>query len=573
MAMSELTFFTEQSKRYADLQHKLRQSTDPFGLMASSVKAQQAWLQNPHALSNVLFRYVNDVTKWQNFMTRRFWGEADSDVFPPHPEDVRFADPIWSDSPYWDGIKEWYLLNTHWLQDALYATPDMCEHERNRSAFWLRQVLNAAAPTNFLLTNPVAIARALSTNGESLVAGYKNFKADKARGDISMTDMNAFKVGENLATTAGSVVYRGRLLEVLHYEATTPTVHSVPLVLVSPWINKYYILDINEKKSLVKYLVDQGFSVFITSWKNPDSSMRDVAFDDYLSDGVAQIIKVAQEISGSEQVHLLGYCLGGTLAATYLAWANRQMPGKVPVVSATLLTTLTDFEYPGDIEVFLDEEGLDFIDSVMEKKGYLDGKDMAASFRMLRSNSLIWNYWVDNYLLGQTPSEFDVLYWNMDSTRMPMKMHRTYLRELYWKNKLVQPDALELAGQKIDLGQIKQPLFMVSAEEDHIAPWRQTYTLADRSGGDVTFTLSTSGHIIGIVNPPSPTSKRSYWQGVPKAGESAENFLARQKKVAGSWWPNWVEWLKPQCGEQVKPKLSSRVHPQQGAAPGTYVLE
>ncbi|MEJ2793284.1 alpha/beta fold hydrolase [Iodobacter sp. LRB] len=571
--MSAFTFFTEQSQRYADLQHKLRQSTDPFGLLASSFKAQQAWLRNPVALSNVLFRYVNDVTKWQNFTTRRFWGEADSDVFPPHPEDVRFSDPVWSDSPYWDGIKEWYLLNTHWLQDALYATPDMGEHERNRSAFWLRQVLNAAAPTNFLLTNPVAIARALSTNGESLVAGYKNFKEDKARGDISMTDMNAFKVGENLATTAGSVVYRGRLLEVLHYEATTPTVHSVPLVLVSPWINKYYILDMNEKKSLVKYLVDQGFSVFITSWKNPDGSMRDVSFDDYLNDGVAQIIKVAQEISGSEQVHLLGYCLGGTLAATYLAWANRKMPGKVPVVSATLLTTLTDFEYPGDIEVFLDEEGLDFIDSVMEKKGYLDGKDMAASFRMLRSNSLIWNYWVDNYLLGQTPSEFDVLYWNMDSTRMPMKMHRTYLRELYWKNKLIQPDALEIAGQKIDLGQIKQPLFMVSAEEDHIAPWRQTYTLADRSGGDVTFTLSTSGHIIGIVNPPGPTSKRSYWQGVPEAGESAEDFLARQKKVAGSWWPNWVEWLKPQCGKQVKPKLSSRAHPQQGAAPGTYVLE
>ncbi|MDW5415516.1 alpha/beta fold hydrolase [Iodobacter sp. CM08] len=571
--MSDLNFFAEQSQRYADLQHKLRQSTDPFGLMASSRKAQQAWLQNPQALSNVLFRYVNDVTKWQSFTARRFWGEADSDVFPPHPEDVRFADPIWSDNPFWDGIKEWYLLNTHWLQDTLYATPDMGEHERNRSAFWLRQVLNAAAPTNFLLTNPVAIAKALSTNGESLVAGFKNFKEDKARGDISMTDMNAFKVGENLATTAGAVVYRGRLLEVLHYEATTHTVHSVPLVLVSPWINKYYILDINEKKSLVKYLTDQGFSVFITSWKNPDGSMRDVAFDDYLSDGVAQIIKVAQEISGSEQVHLLGYCLGGTLVATYLAWANRQMPGKVPVVSATLLTTLTDFEYPGDIEVFLDEEGLDFIDSVMEKKGYLDGKDMAASFRMLRSNSLIWNYWVDNYLLGQTPSEFDVLYWNMDSTRMPMKMHRTYLRELYWKNKLVQPDALEICGQKIDLGQIKQPLFMVGAEEDHIAPWKQTYTLADRSGGDVTFTLSTSGHIIGIVNPPGPTSKRSYWQGVPKAGESAEDFLARQKKVAGSWWPNWVEWLKPQCGEQVKPKLSSRAHPQQGAAPGTYVLE
>ncbi|MGL4605036.1 MAG: PHA/PHB synthase family protein [Iodobacter sp.] len=571
--MSEDTFFAEQSKRYADLQHKLRQSSDPFGLVASSLKAQKAWLNNPEALSNVLFRYVNDVVKWQSFSSRRFWGEADSDMFPPHPEDVRFADPIWCDSPYWDGIKEWYLLNTHWLQDTLYATPDMGEQERNRSAFWLRQVLNAVAPTNFLLTNPVALSKALETHGESLAAGLRNYADDKARGDISMTDMSAFTVGENLATTPGTVVYRGRLLEVIHYEATTPTVHSVPLVLVSPWINKYYILDLNEKKSLAKYLTDQGFSVFITSWKNPDSSMSDVSFDDYLSEGVAQIIKVAQEISGSEKVHLLGYCLGGTLAATYLAWANRQMPGKVPVVSATLLTTLTDFSRPGDIEVFLDDEGLDFIDSVMEKKGYLDGKDMASSFRMLRSNSLIWNYWVDNYLLGLKPSAFDVLYWNMDSTRMPMKMHHTYLRELYWKNKLVQPDALTFAGQKIDLGQIKQPIFMVSAEEDHIAPWQQTYTLCDRTSGDVIFTLSTSGHIIGIVNPPGPTSKRSYWQGTPKKGQTAVDFLAEQKKVAGSWWPNWVEWLRPQCGDQIKPKLSSRSHPQITPAPGTFVLE
>lgn len=571
--MSEDTFFAEQSKRYADLQHKLRQSSDPFGLVASSLKAQKAWLNNPEALSNVLFRYVNDVVKWQSFSSRRFWGEADSDMFPPHPEDVRFADPIWCDSPYWDGIKEWYLLNTHWLQDTLYATPDMGEQERNRSAFWLRQVLNAVAPTNFLLTNPVALSKALETHGESLAAGLRNYADDKALGDISMTDMSAFTVGENLATTPGAVVYRGRLLEVIHYEATTPTVHSVPLVLVSPWINKYYILDLNEKKSLAKYLTDQGFSVFITSWKNPDSSMSDVSFDDYLSEGVAQIIKVAQEISGNEKVHLLGYCLGGTLAATYLAWANRQMPGKVPVVSATLLTTLTDFSRPGDIEVFLDDEGLDFIDSVMEKKGYLDGKDMASSFRMLRSNSLIWNYWVDNYLLGLKPSAFDVLYWNMDSTRMPMKMHHTYLRELYWKNKLVQPDALTFAGQKIDLGQIKQPIFMVSAEEDHIAPWQQTYTLCDRTSGDVTFTLSTSGHIIGIVNPPGPTSKRSYWQGTPKKGQKAVDFLAAQKKVAGSWWPNWVEWLRPQCGDQIKPKLSSRSHPQITPAPGTFVLE
>ncbi len=573
--MSVKNFIEEQADRNAALQHELRQAFDPFGLGATWLKAQQAWAANPDALASIMWRYADDVRLWQRYTLGRAMGNcgAECDVFPPNPEDTRFADPVWSEVPAWDSLKEWYLLNTRWLQDALYHTPGLGDRERSRAAFWLRQWLNAVAPTNFLLTNPVAIGKALETHGASLVDGFHNFASDLRNGNISMTDLEAFKVGENLATTPGAVVYRGRLLEVIHYEATTPTVHKVPLVIISPWINKFYILDINSQKSMIKYLVDQGFSVFITSWKNPDASMRDVGFDDYISEGVVRIIEVAREISGSDKVNLAGYCIGGTLVSTYLAWANRCDPDNVPVNSATLLTTLTDFSRPGDIEVFIDEEGLSFIERRMADKGYLDGKDMAWSFRMLRPNSLIWNYWAGNYLLGETPMAFDVLYWNMDTTRMPEKMHRFYLRELYWKNRLIEPDALSVAQCPINLARITQPIYMVSTEDDHIAPWKQTFSLVHRTGGPVRFTLSSSGHIIGIVNPPGPKSKRSYWQGDPLPGESADEWRERQAPVAGSWWPDWIEWLKPGSGEQVKPRLSSRAHPNQGAAPGKYVLE
>lgn len=566
-------FFLGQVERNQALKHQLRQTLDPFGLLATTGKAQQAWLTHPEDLNNALSKYLNDLVRLQGFTLRRYLGEPDTDCIPPNPEDPRFTDPIWCDSPFWDSIKEYYLLNTRWLQDSLYATPSLSEQERSKAAFWLRQYLNALAPTNFLLTNPTALAKAMTTRGESLLQGWENFKRDKAMGDVAMTDLSAFTVGENLATTEGVVVYRGKLLEVIHYESNTPTVHKVPLVLVSPWINKYYVLDLNPQKSIIKYLVDQGFSVFVTSWKNPDASMAEVGMDDYLTEGIVKIIDVAREISGSDKVNLLGYCIGGTLVSLYLAWANRKNSDQVPVASTTLLTTLTDFDRPGDIEVFIDEDGLDYIDTIMERKGYLDGKDMAASFRMLRSNSLVWNYWASNYLMGETPMAFDVLYWNMDTTRMPKKMHHTYLRELYWHNKMIQPDALTIAGQPIDLGKITQPIYMVSAEEDHIAPWKQTYTLVDRVASPVTFTLSTSGHIIGIINPPGPKSKRSFWQGTPNAKESPEAWLASKTQVAGSWWPNWIEWLKPYSGEQVKPKLSSRAHPKLCAAPGTYVLE
>ncbi len=566
-------FLTEQAQRTQVLQRQLQQIFDPFGLLATTRTAQQAWANHPFELADNLHRYAMDGFQLQAALLRRFAGEADVDLVEPQPDDPRFSDPIWSESPFWDSVKEYYLFQTRWMQNSLYATPGLTEGERRKSAFWLRQLLNALAPNNFLLGNPTALNKAITTQGESLWQGWDHFARDVRAGDIAMTDLSAFTVGENLATTPGVVVYRNELLEVIHYQSNTPTVHQTPIVLISPWINKYYILDLNPAKSMVKYLVDQGFSVFVTSWKNPDATMAEVGLDDYLTQGIVPMIQVAKEISGSEQVNLVGYCIGGTLVSLYMAWINRLSPAAVPVSSVTLLTTLTDFSCPGDIEVFIDEDGLDAIDAIMERQGYLDGKDMAASFRMLRSNSLIWQYWQSNYLLGEPSTAFDILYWNMDSTRMPKKMHHTYLRELYWHNRMIEPDGLHLAGQGIDLARITQPIYMVSAEEDHIAPWQQTFTLAHRVSAPVRLTLSTSGHIVGIINPPSPQSKRSFRQIAFDQNQNIPAALGQQAPVAGSWWPNWVDWLRGFAGAQIKPKLTSRQHPNLGAAPGTYVLE
>jgi polyhydroxyalkanoate synthase subunit PhaC len=563
---------TEIEDSRPPLAEEFYRAIDPFELAPIIGKAQMAWLNHPKNLIDVLNNWNSDAMRWQAQLLRSLIGDSEEDAFPANPHDDRFRDAAWTRQPGWDLLKEWYLFNTRWLQDTLYATPDMDDKERSLCAFWLRQWLNAIAPTNYLWLNPQAMEKARETNGESLMNGLRNFLRDMEHGDIAMTDRDAFKVGVNLATTPGAVVYRGPMLEVLHYQATTEKVHAVPIVLVSPWINKYYVLDLDQKKSLVRYLVDQGFSVFVTSWKNPRENARELTFDDYIHDGIDRIVEVACKISGQPHVHLTGYCIGGTLAATYLAWlAARKQSDKV--VSTTLLTTLTDFSRPGDIEVFLGEEGLDFVERKMAQRGYLDGKDMAASFRMLRSNSLVWNYWVGNYLMGETPRAFDILYWNMDTTRMPQQMHSYYLREFYLHNRLSQPDALCIAGEPINLERIETPIFMVSTEEDHIAPWKQTWKLIQHVNGPVTFTLSTSGHILGIINPPSPTSKRHYWQGTPQKDHSSDYWLAHHEQHSGSWWPSWIEWLRPQSGDMVPFKLDSRHYPKIGDAPGSYVLE
>jgi polyhydroxyalkanoate synthase len=548
---------------------------DPMGIAMPIMHAQLAWLMHPQELAEAVADYSSKMLALQWHSWRRAFGLPSEDVETPHPDDTRFIDPVWSESATWDIAKEWYLVCTHHIQDMLYDTPGLSSPERRRAAFWWRKWLNAMAPTNFLMTNPVAMRKAMETKGESLARGFRNFLADLQAGTVRMTNPDDFQVGGNLATTPGKVVYRNRLLEIIHYTPTQAKVHPVPVVIVTPWINKFYILDLNPKKSLVRYLVDQGLDVYITSWKNPGEDMRDVGFDDYLTEGIDRLVEVAKAISGSPKVNAVGYCIGGTALATYLAWANRRYPAQdVPVASATFFTTLVDFHKPGDIEVFLDESSVDFLARAMDRRGYLDGKEMAAAFRLLRSNSLIWHYVVHGYLYGETPPPFDILYWNMDTTRMPAAMHKWYLRELYLDNALIKKDALTVAGEPLSLERIVQPVYAVAAADDHIAPWKQTFRLNNHVAGPKRHVLSSSGHILGIVNPPVNPPKREYWVAGVERHDTTESWRERATHVAGSWWEDWMRWLKPMSGKAGRPPTVATVKfPVLADAPGTYVLE
>jgi len=549
---------------------------DPLGVAAPIIHAQFAWLAHPQELMQRCASLSTDLWNLQVHTLHRMFGLASDDPIKPHPDDLRFADPIWTESTLWDLIKEWYLAFTHNMQDMLYDTPGLTGKERRRAAFWWRKWLNAVAPTNFLFTNPTAISKMMDTHGESLYKGFQNFLADMHAGMVRMTNPNDFRVGENLATTPGAVIFRNRLLEVIHYAPTQAKVHAEPMVIITPWINKFYILDLAPKKSMIRYLLDQGLDVFITSWKNPDASMHDCSFDDYLTEGIQAIIDVARKFTGADKVHAAGYCIGGTALSIYMAWANKHYAkDAVPVADWTLFTTLTDFRKPGDIEVFIDETSIRYMTEKMAKKGYLEGNQMASAFRLLRSNSLIWTYVVHGWLYGETPAPFDVLFWNMDVTRMPYKMHSWYLRELYLRNRLVHADALKVAGEPIDLRRIVQPLYTVSAIDDHIAPWAQTFRINNFASGPKRFVLSSSGHILAIINPVVTPPKRHFWvNDVQDRSDTAENWKTHAIAQEGSWWTDWMDWLKPRTGELVDARpVDNEEFPQLAPAPGTYVLE
>ena len=550
---------------------------DPYGVTTSLLNAQMAWLMHPQELTRAMSALSGDLVALQSHLMRRALGIPSGDVVRPSADDARFADPIWSESASWDIVKEWYVAFEHHFEDMLFETPGLSDKERRRSAFWLRNWLNMVAPTNFFWLNPVAMKRFVETSGGSLKQGWEHFQRDVKAKNILMVEPDAFKVGEDLATTPGKVVFRNRLVELIHYTPTTDKVRAMPIVIITPWINKFYILDLIPKKSMVKHLTDQGFSVFITSWKNPGVDLADVRFDDYLLEGVNEVVRVVTEFCKVPKVHLVGYCIGGTLVSTYMAWANKHFGAdKVPVAHWTLFTTLTDFAHPGDIDVFIDEACIGALEESMAKKGYLDGSEMASSFRMLRSNPLIWSYWVNSYLLGQPLPPFDVLFWNMDTTRMPQAMHSYYLREFYLNNNLIKRDKLTIGGESIDLDLIEQPLYAVTAEDDHIAPWKQCYRIRKQINvkAPVRFVLSTSGHILGIVNPPANPPKRAYWIGEPERNEHWEHWFDRAEKKPGTWWEDWTRWLGERTGDLVGAyPAANRKFPTLGDAPGSYVYE
>ena len=547
---------------------------DPFGIFSSCLAVQRAWLNQPQKLAETLTSFgvqFSTLEQWQSLNCLH----KTPDLVPVVEYDERFQHPMWEENPWFDTIKEVYLLYTRWLEDAIHDTPEVSDKDKRKAAFWVRQVLNAAAPSNFFWSNPKAIIRSIETNGRSLLDGRKNFLKDVARGTISMVREDAFVVGRDLAITPGSVVYRNELMELIQYSPTTSKVHAVPIVIVTPWINKFYILDLNPHKSLVKYLVDQGFTVFITSWKNPSSKMRETTMDDYMIHGALQAVEAARTICGVPQVHLVGYCIGGTIVSALMAWLNHpDQNQESPVAHWSLFASLVDFDEPGCIDVFIDEDTVQAVEQLMSEHGYLDGQHMALSFRMLRSNSLIWTYFVNQYLCGEPVKDFDVLFWNMDTTRMPERMHSCYLREFYLNNKLAKKDALTMAGRPLDLSRITQPLYAVGTEQDHIVPWQQSFKTCLLVESPARYVLATSGHILGIISPPIRPPKRRYWVSNIKPGISADRWLQTTDKVPGSWWTDWSKWLAEHCGEKHRPPvMGGHNHSMLEDAPGSYVLE
>ncbi len=549
-------------------------SLDPFGLFAAGEAVATAWSKHPDELGQRMRAYLADLATIQAQFMARFLG-AGEDAVRPSEHDERFQDPAWKDNPWFDYLKESYLLGCRALEDAIFEAPDVPEKTRRQAAFWTRQWLNAIAPSNFLWSNPAALRRMIASGGQSLVEGYRQWLADLIEGDVRIVDKTGFELGKDIAATPGQVVFRNDLLELIQFAPATAEVRQVPIVIVAPWINKYYVLDLDARRSLIRFLVGKGFTVFITSWKNPGPEMAETRFDDYLVEGALKALEVAAEIGGVEAVHGVGYCIGGTLLSCAQAWSAGDGGKPAPASSWTLFTTLVDFSNPGDIDVFITEDSVQWIEAQMERNGgLLDGKQMAGSFRWLRPNSLVWRYTVSSYLYGEEPPPMDVLQWNMDATRLPRAMHSFYLREFYLRNRLVEPGAVTLAGRPIDLRAIRAPLYAVGAEQDHIAPWKETFKIAGLVSGPVRYTLATSGHILGILSPPVDPPKRRYWSGDASGARDPEAWRAGLEKTPGSWWEDWVVWLESQCGPSRPARApGSARYPALAPAPGTYVRE
>jgi polyhydroxyalkanoate synthase len=487
--------------------------------------------------------------------------------------DKRFAAPEWHTNPSYRILKEVYLLASDWLMKQADAVDDdMDEAERQRISFHLRQFVDAMSPTLMLMSNPAALHKAIETGGASVVAGARNLMSDVNAGRLTMVDAGAFAPGRNLALTPGKVVHRNRLIELIQYSPATEQVHKTPLLILPPWINKFYILDMQPKNSMIRHLVGQGFTVFIVSWKNPDASMDDIGIEDYMDLGPLEASDMAREITGSPTVNAMGYCIGGTLLT--LTLGTLAAKGDSRFNAATFMVSLQDFARVGDTAVFMDEPAIDLIEQQMMERGYLDSREMSNMFNLLRSNDLIWSNVVNNYLLGNKPAAFDLLYWNADGTRMTRAAHSWYLRNTYLENNLIKPGTVTLKGVPLDLGKIKQDTYAVGAEKDHIVPWDAAWRVTQLFGGDVRFVLASSGHIAGIINPPG--GKGVYWirEITDASASSPEQWLQSATRHEGSWWPDWMAWLSARSGEKDKPpSLGSDKHPPLQDAPGAYVME
>jgi polyhydroxyalkanoate synthase len=528
------------------------------------------WLTDPARFAEAqgsLMRAYADL--WHNTLFRMLGQEVEP-VAEPEPGDNRFKDPEWSANPYFDFWKQAYLVTARWAEEMLEKTEGLDERTRQKAEFYLRQVSSALSPSNFPMTNPEVLRETLASNAENLVQGMTFLAEDMSRsGDllrISQTDASAFEVGRNLATTPGKVVYQNDILQLIQYAPTTDKVRERPLLIVPPWINKFYILDLTPAKSLIKFLVDRGFTVFMISWVNPDEHLSHKSFEDYMQEGILTAADAVRRETGVEQSNVVGYCVGGTLLATTLAYLAAR--GEDLFVSASFLATQIDFEHAGDLLLFTDAEQLEALNELMAERGYLDGSRMANVFNMLRPRDLIWPYIVNNYLLGKKPFPFDLLYWNQDSTRMAAANHNFYLSEFYGANRLSKGE-MTLAGTRLDMKKVKLPVYELATKEDHIAPAKSVYAGAQLFGGPVEFVMSGSGHIAGVVNPPDKVKYQHWTNG--KKPKTLEQWTKSAREHPGSWWTHWAEWLAEQSGDWTVPREPGEKLGVIEDAPGSYV--
>ncbi len=526
------------------------------------------------SISQDNIQLFNDHLKLFQYAVSKSMGMEAEKVISPDKSDRRFSDECWNENVAFDYIKQFYLLSSKYILNTSLENAQIDKKYAKEVDFYTKQCIDALSPSNFAATNPTVLRETIDSKGENIIQGVNALFEDLVRGKgqrlmTKMTDTSSFEIGKNIATTPGKVVFQNELIQLIQYTPTTKTVYETPLLIVPPWINKFYILDLREENSFIKWAVDQGHTVFVISWKNPDASYADTKFEDYMLNGILTAIDQVKQETGINNVNAVGYCVGGTLLAAtnaYLASKRRK-----PIKSATYFTTLVDFEEPGDLGVFISEEKLDSLDAEMEKDGFLDGSTMATVFNMLRANDLIWPFFINNYLLGKEPTAFDLLYWNSDSTRIPAKAHSYYLRNCYLHNLLREPGGIELNGTPIDLRKIKIPTYFISTREDHITPWKSTYEGARLMSGPTRFVLGGSGHIAGIINPPIK-NKYNYWTN-NEIEVDPDDWLDNAKSNEGSWWTDWQKWISTKSGKKIPARKPGEKLKIIEDAPGSYVKE
>jgi len=544
---------------------------DPFNVFGSFTEGAKRLASNPKKLMRAnLDLWQQHFALWQH-ATKTMLGEKSEPIAEPDKGDRRFKAKEWEEYQVFDFIRQSYLITSRWLTQTMSDIDGLGEEDARKVQFHAQQLADALSPSNFLMTNPEVIKETIESRGQNLVRGMQNLQRDLQAGrgqlKITMTDPDAYEVGHNIATTPGKVVYQNDLVQLIQYEPTTERVYRRPLLIIPPWINKFYILDLQPENSFIRWAVDRGYTVFVASWVNPDSELATKTMDDYLNEGIFESIDAIEKATGESKVTTIGYCVGGTLMGAALACMAAK--GDERIKATTFFAAQMDFSEAGDLKVFIDEKQLENLDEMMKETGYLEGDSMYSAFNMLRSNDLIWSFYVNNYLLGKDPLQFDLLYWNADTTRMPRTLHTFYLREMYLKNNLVKPGGISLNGVPVDLSKVTTPIYLQSAKEDHIAPYNSVFKAKKLFSGPVRFLLAGSGHIAGVINPPA-ANKYNYWMNEDQP-DDLEEWIAGAESNPGSWWNDWHEWLAPHSGKMVPAR-----HPGDGDlaviedAPGSF---